>query len=55
MIWKEWKIRLQCRRLLSDLPVWASGALVSILLALVTLDLTFLRGVFRFGGLFFHV
>ena len=55
MIWKEWKIRLRCRRLLSDLPVWASGALVSILLALVTLDLAFLRGVFRFGGLFFHV
>ena len=54
MIWKEWKIGLRCRRLLSDLPVWASGALVSILLALVTLDLAFLRGAFSFVGLSSH-
>ena len=52
--WKERKVGLQCRQLLSDLPVWASGALVSILLALVALDLTLLRGAFSFVGLFFH-
>ena len=52
--WKERKIMLGCRRLLSELPVRASGALVSILLALVALDLTLLRGAFSFVGLFFH-
>ena len=49
--WKERKIRLRCRWLLPDLPVWASGALVSLLLALVTLDLAFLQGAFNFVGL----
>ena len=49
--WKERKVGLQCRRLLSDLLVWASGALVSILLALVTLELAFLRGAFSFVDL----
>ena len=49
--WKERKVRLRCRRLLSDLSVRASGALVSILLALVSLDLAFLRGAFIFIGL----
>ena len=53
--WKERKTKLRCRRLLFVLPVRASGALVSILLALVTLDLAFLPGAFSFGGLFFHV
>ena len=52
--WKERKIRLRCRRLPSDLLVWASGAFVSILLALVTLDLAFPRDAFNFVGLFFH-
>ena len=52
--WKEKKQRLRCRRLFSDLPAWASEALVSILLALVTIDLAFLRGAFNFVGLFFH-
>ena len=52
--WKERKIRLRCRQLLFVLPVWASGALVSILLALVTLDLVFLRGAFSFVGLSSH-
>ena len=52
--WKERKVGLQCRRLLSDLLVWASGALVSILLALVRLDLAFLRGAFSFVGLSSH-
>ena len=52
--WKERKVGLQCRQLLPDLPVWASGALVSILLALVTLDLAFLRGAFSFVGLSSH-
>jgi len=45
--WKERKTRLRCRRLLPGLPVWASGALVSILLALVTLD----RDAFNFISL----
>ena len=36
------------------LPVWASRALVSILLALVTLDLVFLRGAFSFVDLSSH-
>ena len=49
----ERKTRLRCRWLLPGLPVWASEALVSILLALVTLDLAFLRGAFNFVGLFF--
>ena len=49
--WKERKVGLQCRQLLPDLPVWASGALVSILLALVTLDLALLRSAFNFVGL----
>ena len=53
--WKERKIMLWCRRLLSELPVRASGALVSILLALITLDLAFLRGAFSFVGLSSHV
>ena len=53
--WKDRKIRLRCRRMLFVLPIWASGALVSILLALVTLDLAFLRGAFSFVGLSFHV
>ena len=52
--WKERKTKLRCRRLLFVLPVWASGALVSILLALVTLDLAFLRGAFSFVGLSCH-
>ena len=49
--WKRRKIRLRCRRFPSDLLVWASGALVSILLALVTLDLAFLQCAFNFVGL----
>jgi hypothetical protein len=40
--------------LFSDLPVRACGGLVSILLALVALDLTLLRGAFSFVGLSFH-
>jgi len=52
--WKERKTRLRYGRLLPDLPVWASGALVSILLALVTLELAFLRGAFSFVGLSSH-
>ena len=50
----ERKTRLRCRWLLPGLPVWASGALVSILLALVTLDLAFLRGAFSFVDLSSH-
>ena len=49
--WKERKTRLRCRWLLPGLPVWASRALVSILLALVTLDLALLRSAFNFVGL----
>ena len=52
--WKERKVRLWCRQLLPDLPVWASGALVSTLLALVTLDPAFLRGALIFVGLSSH-
>ena len=52
--WKERKTRLRCRWLLPGLPVWASRALVSILLALVTLDLVFLRGAFSFVDLSSH-
>ena len=42
--WKERKIRLRCGQLLSDRPVWACGALVPILFALVRLD----RDAFNF-------
>ena len=53
--WKEREIRLRCKQLFSNLSVKASGAFVSTLLALVTLDLTFLCGAFSFSCLFFHV
>ena len=38
-----------CFSLSSDLPAWATETLVSVFLALVTLDLAFLRGAFSFG------